>query len=435
MSGFINMKSIAPTLKHLLPSRLPELFLWFFAVVFSLGQLQRIQLGAGLTTYFHEVLLIAWLIGWGLTHHQLLYQLYTQLLQLTRPENITKLKRWCKNYRWEIVLFLWILLGMIKATLLSSDPIPWLYLARTTAYAVFIMTLTHSFRQRLSNYSRIWLVIGLVTLTLSLIQYLFVPDLRFLSVLGWDDHYYRLAGTLLDPAFTGMILVLALIYLLFSHWLAPHREFKLVVALIFVLGLALTFSRASYLAFLAVPTLGWLLTNRRILNKKANPTWLWPTLVAALIILVWLAPKPAGEGVRLERTASITARLNTATQTLQGWKLDDLLLGRGLFTVKSAEIERDTPFIIPNHARQPDNLILFVLMGTGVPGLGLTVVLAIKWLKHLAFRKPGIFIALIATIIHSQFNHTLFQPFVWLYLLGTASSLAITENGRSTRAR
>ena len=39
-------------------------------------------------------------------------------------------------------------------------------------------------------------------------NYFIFPDVRSLAVDQWDPHYYRLVGSLLDPGFTGIILVL-----------------------------------------------------------------------------------------------------------------------------------------------------------------------------------------------------------------------------------
>ena len=40
---------------------------------------------------------------------------------------------------------------------------------------------------------------------LGILQYLLYPNLRNLSYLGWDPHYYRLFSTFLDPNFAGLL--------------------------------------------------------------------------------------------------------------------------------------------------------------------------------------------------------------------------------------
>src|SRR3990170_4029419 len=52
------------------------------------------------------------------------------------------------------------------------------------------------------------LLSGLALTVFGLAQYLLVPDLTQLKWLGWDDHFYRLVGTLLDPGFTGVMIIL-----------------------------------------------------------------------------------------------------------------------------------------------------------------------------------------------------------------------------------
>ena len=70
----------------------------------------------------------------------------------------------------------------------------------------------------------------------SLGQYLLLPDLRLYKNLGFDDHYYRLAGTLLDPNFTGAIFASLSIFFILK------KDYFL--SLIGLISISLTFSRA-----------------------------------------------------------------------------------------------------------------------------------------------------------------------------------------------
>lgn len=82
------------------------------------------------------------------------------------------------------------------------------------------------------------------------IQYLFLPDTRFLLQYGWDEHYYRMIGTVLDPNYLGVMLGMVGIYLIYKY---TNRQIdkwgKILLAFTFG-GLALTYSRASWMAVL-----------------------------------------------------------------------------------------------------------------------------------------------------------------------------------------
>ena len=47
---------------------------------------------------------------------------------------------------------------------------------------------------------------------LGILQYIFFPDLRFLKLIGYDDHYFRLTFPFLDPNYTGAILSFTFLY-------------------------------------------------------------------------------------------------------------------------------------------------------------------------------------------------------------------------------
>src|SRR3989344_8979411 len=77
----------------------------------------------------------------------------------------------------------------------------------------------------LLNFSAIktLLISGVILSVLGLLQFIFIPDLGFLTPAGWDYHYFRTVSTFLDPNFLGAYLVLTL--LLFSS-LRDHEMAK-----------------------------------------------------------------------------------------------------------------------------------------------------------------------------------------------------------------
>ncbi len=131
---------------------------------------------------------------------------------------------------------------------------------------------------------------------LGLLQYFFLPDLRLLANLGWDDHLNRLTFPYFDPNFTGIFLALGFfLFLPQSSWLA----------FLFLVPLAFTYSRSAWLSwFLVIAT-----TSKALLRF---------VLVFLLFVLIFL-PHRFGEGNNLLRTYSISARFKhdlTIVQTL-----------------------------------------------------------------------------------------------------------------------
>ena len=117
-----------------------------------------------------------------------------------------------------------------------------------------------------------------------------------------------------------------------------------------------------------------------------------------LVILLSL-PRPGGEGVKLERLYSLTNRLDSMKT---GW-----------------EVFRRHPItgVGFNLLHGMDNSFIFILATTGISGF-----LAYLWLlkKQLEVSQlDARRYTLVAIIIHSLFNHTLFYApvMLWLWLL------------------
>ena len=248
-------------------------------------------------------------------------------------------------------------------SLSRADPA---YLLRFVSYTAFYFTF------RIVEFRRYYpylVISATIFLFIGFFQYFLLPDTRFLTYLGFDDHYFRLIGSLIDPNFTGLVLVVFTL-------LAPKRFF--VVPL---LALALTFSRASFLA-LAVSLVYLSFTKKQF------------KLLFLLLILgvfLYFAPKPFGEGVNLFRTFSIISRFENQKQALAIF-LKNPILGVGF------------------GPRKIDNSFIFVLATTGTVG----------FIAFMAFLKkawqvtpdPLIKAALLAVLVHSLFNNSLFYSWI-----------------------
>ena len=73
----------------------------------------------------------------------------------------------------------------------------------------------------------------ITTLFFAFYQYLFLPDLRPLKYLGWDDHLYRLTGAFLDPGFAGIILILGFLFFLIEFFQKKSSTLFVVLQTLF----------------------------------------------------------------------------------------------------------------------------------------------------------------------------------------------------------
>ena len=373
-----------------------KLFKYLFITIlglFSLGQLERIQLTEVLVFYLHDVIIALWLVLVISKYHR-------QLLSLIKKYFFNFL-----TYSW----LSWVILGLIINFISHGfSTIPLLYIARAIAYLLFALSLPLT----LPNFSKparsYWIIVGLLMAISGLIQYLFSPDTRFLIYSGWDDHYFRLIGTQLDPNFTGILLTVT--FVISQGVESQQKWLKTNLSTLLVGAILLTYSRASFLSFILGSAL--IILIEFIKSHKKNVAL---TIIMGLFILVIpFLPRPEGEGVKLERTASISARIESNQLALQNMASYEWLVGKGLFAYQN---QTEVETFWPTTAHFPDNLLVFLLSSTGMIGLGLSLVIFYRVGKYLYKKDTYIFAAFIAILIHAQFNHTLFQPFVWLWLV------------------
>ena len=258
-----------------------------------------------------------------------------------------------------------------------------LYLVRWLAYACLLPIYQHE----KIDLKPLLKYLCLALAVLGLLQYLLIPDTRFLAVLNWDDHYYRLISTVFDPNYLGLIFVLGLV--LFN--------LKILPSLILLIALLFTYSRSSYLALIVV---GFYLA----LIKKKFKIFIFAFF--ALIFALYLLPRPGGEGVKLERWFSVESRLGNYREGFGLWQKSPVS-GLGFNTLRYF---RNDP--ISHAAAGLDNSFLFVLATTGIIGL-LTYLNLLKslWQTSLLLK-----LSLVAILVHSLFQNSLFYPLIMIWL-------------------
>jgi len=367
------------------------LFLIILAL-FSLGQFQRIQLNEVVSFYAHDIFIAIWLV---LGIQQYYKKMFIQIKRYFFNNSI-------------YLLISWIILGLIINIINHGfSTIPLLYIARTITYLLFALSLPLTLPYSHKSYRCHWVLVGLSIAIIGLLQYLLLPDVRFLKYLGWDDHLFRLVGTQLDPNFTGVLLTTTF-FISQGVW-SKQTKARAKISILLAGTILLTYSRASFISFL----LGSALIVLIKFIKSHKKDLVLPVIMGLFIIAIPFLPRAEGEGVKLERTASISARVESNQSALKNLSGYEWLLGKGLFTYQDQVREGS---FWPNTAHFPNNLAIFLLTSTGVIGLILSAIVLYKVGGYLYKKDIYIFAAFIAILIHSQFNHTLFQPFVWLWL-------------------
>lgn len=288
----------------------------------------------------------------------------------------------------------------------SQYLLSFLYIVRFSAFILLgWLILSKALPDLKQNIESILLLSGVGLAALGLLQFIFLPDLRFLAALGWDPHYYRTSSTFLDPNFLGSFLVLTLL-LIFS-------QKKYFLFLIVFLALMTTFSRSSYGMFL----LGFLTLS--FLNKSYKMAALTITLFFLLLLSFQIYIRTVNTVLPLDRDQTASFRLTTWNQGFQIFQKNPLL-GVGYNTYNAAlKFYKlgDEQFLQGKGATSNDSSFLHILATTGFLGL-LTFLLFLQSLAKTAYPKNQILIAAIIGLLgHSVFVNSLFYPFILVWII------------------
>lgn len=278
-----------------------------------------------------------------------------------------------------------LLFGWLRALTLypfASLLLPALYTLRLVAYLGFFSLLALLPPFELKKY---FLLSAFLTITLGILQYILLPDMRLFQHLGWDDHLNRLTLPHFDPTFTGASLAIYLLLFL------SHSR----VVLLASLALVLTYSRSIWLSMLV--TLSSFLSFKTLLSFG----------FAAILVIAIFLPKRFGEGNNLLRTYSISSRFEADVNIVKLVK-GDLVIGRGFNTL----VLETRPGAFPNHANGPNNSYLYLLATTGILGLVGWGIFLMELYRHSPYPSIILFVA-----IASLFNNVMFYPFTMLLML------------------
>ena len=379
-------------------NKLQEIILFLFLVLFPFGQLLKVS--------FQPIDLVV-----GLAFF------YTILRLRSRPPVIFSAKKF-KAFK-VLTNFLlaasFSLLFSLSIFHTGQLIVGILYLIRLTFYIYFILFVYDYVRKSKTKKDLIFNGLILVCFFSALfgwLQYIWLPDFRPFTVFGWDDHLYRLIGTFLDPGFTSIVIVFGAIATLYKYFSTKKRKLIWLIVF-FILSLAFTYSRAGYISFIAGAF------YLAVTEKKIKQVLL---IIAAFILIILALPKTQGEGVKLERTESVNARLLNYSQTLQIISKSPLF-GIGFNNICLAKYT----FLGINDQEShscsgSDSSLLLILATTGV--VGFIIFLWGLWsLFHLIALKSiygkVLMSSSFALFTHSLFVNSLFYPWVmgWIAIL------------------
>ena len=314
------------------------------------------------------------------------------------------------------IFFILIALLSLALTPLHLTPIEYFTsLSYTLRFSLYVLLgwiiYSHTFPILQKNIPSILTISGLGLAFLGLLQFIFLPNLGFLTNWGWDPHYFRTASTFLDPNFLGAYFVLTLILLIsLPDRLLPHLRF-LAITVVY-LALLTTFSRGAYLAFLTS------FISLSFLRKSFRTGIFTIILFLGLLLAFSIYQKAVAQPRGVDRAQSAEFRFSTWQQ---GWQLfsSHPLLGVGFNAYKFALREYnlgDEQFLKSHGASTNDSSLLYVGATTGVVGLFSYLFFLFTMIRT---GKPILIAGLFGLIVQSFFANTLFYPFLFLWLVLT----------------
>lgn len=370
-----------------------------FLVSLLLGQIGGIPIVPGVVVYVHDILLAVLLVE-GFVQYAIRGKLVNP--NLLKP----------------ILLFVFVaILSLLTNSgkfAIPSLEISALYIVRWLFYACIYIVVIQTYTG-----IDLWLTglygVGVGLGVLGLVQFFLYPDLRNLSYLGWDPHYYRLFSTFLDPNFAGVFLVLTLFLGLYLWQMRKYRMAVAIGELICFVSLLLTYSRSSYLAFITG------LVCIAFLKRQ----WMIIVGIVVFVAVVIVLPKTSGSTLNLLRTDSTFARVGNWQEGI-ALLSESPLFGHGFDTLRY--LSADTGDVISKSAAGLDSSILFIGATTGILGLiayGYLLFQMVRVGRSLAKGKKfaylgTVYVASLAALgVHSLFVNSAFYPWVliwfWIY--------------------
>ncbi len=386
--------------------KISRILLLSIFVCLLLGQLGRLTLTSQLAFYFHDFLIIIFIL-------------------LNLPAIFSCLRPHLSTVRFWLLVFLAIFVIFLPWFLQPIFPfVALIYTLRLSAYLTFLLLVWHLRLFSSAEFSLLFLIFFLTFTCLGLGQYFLFPDARLLQYLGWDDHYYRLLGSWFDPAFSSLVFVFALIFIFFTRKkmkLLDDSLFFYFCLILFFIALVLTYSRSSYLALFVVTCLGlgqYFVHKKNFLFLSAKK-WFLPIFLFSsfmIVALVFLTFRFPSDSTNLLRFNSISIRGQMFLAQLNSLSFQDWLIGKGLFVPLAINSPSVNSSLVGLRqvAAFPDNFILLLISFFGLPLALLSLFYLWRLLAYLWHQQLFCFYLFVALLVNAQFNQSFFQPFLFL---------------------
>jgi O-antigen ligase len=366
-----------------------------------LGQLGRIQLTPTIALYLHDVVIGTYI--------------------LFRIPSLWKSRKTVSSMVLKtpfILVSLVFLISLVVNIYRFSQPellVGVSYFLRFVMYAVLYF-IVRTDNKSVWYWTRWVMSLGIGFAGLGIMQLFLYPDLRNLSLDGWDPHYFRLFSTLLDPNFMGMVLIVSFLSGIVTINKMKTRMWGVLGLLIIFIAFLLTYSRSSYVA-----AIGGFIAYIVLTKKWKIALW----LVVFCLTLAFL-PTIGGESSMLFRQVTAFARITNWQEGMQ-YFFQSPVIGFGFNMVKALPHNAPTLEVgaIARSTGGYDNSIVFVLVTTGLIGLAACTFLwskmvgiGITLLKNTKTIQLGTLyvVLLVAFFIHSMFLNTLFYPQLMILL-------------------
>lgn len=171
---------------------------------------------------------------------------------------------WCHRvWKWSIIFFAWVILDFLitaRGFTIRESVSASAYTMRLIATFLIIWSmhfLTPLFREKSV---RFFLYACVALLMLGILIYVAFPDFAFMTIDGWDPHYYRFLSTFYDPNLLGIFLPLGMVWAL-STALQQRGRIRWLYHALWILSwvaLYFSYSRTGWLtAFVALMLFLW----------------------------------------------------------------------------------------------------------------------------------------------------------------------------------
>jgi len=382
-----------------------EYLLFLFFVVFPFGQLLRFDLKLGIRP---------------ITIHPIDILVGISVIVLFLSGNYKRIK--IKYFLFFIISIFSLVLSLNQFSIIQVA-MGSLYLIRLFAYFIFIYFVYFYIKGKEDKKAFLYkglLTISTVSAIFGWVQYFWYPDLRFLKFIGWDEHLYRLTGTFLDPIFIGLVIVFGILISINLYQEKKKIVYLQILAFLAV-SLAFTYSRASYLAFIVALIAYFPLKKLKV----------FIVIIFTLGLMLLLLPRPEGEGIKLERVASISARWEGYKETFGFFKTSPLFgIGfNNICNVRENYYNNNIKKVASHACGGADLGLLLILTTTGVAGLMIFINSVYMFSKNIGdtkYKKVLIPVS-IALFVHSFFANSMFYPWILGYF-GILVAISMNES-------